>query len=251
MSGNRISRVLFFWSGALLIQLGQWLLIGAETRVGRYTLRPLFRVGCRFALYARPYVLRSSRTNHVVGLLQLSDLIQGHRLIAVIPCACRAGRTTCAVAHHGEHESDACLSFGLAALIQIGSGLGRRLTPNEAEAVCRRSAESGMVHHAIYSFGSLYEVCNCCAETCSVVRAYKAGVPEAVRPTAYRAVRGSDCNGCRERDARVCEEVCPYGLAPSSPECLGCHTCVEHCPRGAIVMVLRETSGQDLLIRNA
>ena len=240
MSGNRLSRGLFFWPGALLIQFAQWLLALSETGLGRYILRPLFYVFCRFALYARPLVLRGSRANEVVPLPKLCELLGSRRLIAAIPCACRAGRPSCKIPHHGEHESDVCLSFGLAALIQIGSGLGKRLTREEAVSLCRRGADSGLVHHSIYSFGSLLEVCNCCAETCSVVRAYKAGIRQAVRPTPYVAVRGSECNRCRGRESRVCEDVCPYGHYPSSTDCLGCCACVEHCPRGAIRMVLRE-----------
>lgn len=234
MTGNRLSRALFFWPGALLIQFGQWLLVLSETSTGRCALRPLFRVFCRFALYARPYFVNGSRTNDVVTSLQLDDLIDRHRLIAVIPCACRAGRPACQNPYHGVHDLDVCLSFGFAAVIQIGSGLGKRLTPEETRDLCQRCAASGLAHHAIYSFGSLLEVCNCCAETCSVVRAYKAGVPEAVRPTGTRAVRGPECDGCRDGDSRVCEVVCPYGLRPSSPDCLGCGLCVDHCPRGAV-----------------
>ena len=60
MAGNRLSRALFFWPGALLIQFAQWLLVLSETRLGRYTLRPLFRVFCRFALYAQ-HQLNSAR----------------------------------------------------------------------------------------------------------------------------------------------------------------------------------------------
>lgn len=62
MTGNRLSRTLFFWPAGLLIQFGQWLLILSETGVGRAVLRPLFYVICRFALYARPFVLRRRPT---------------------------------------------------------------------------------------------------------------------------------------------------------------------------------------------
>ena len=241
MAGNPLSRAAFFWPGAILIRIGQWLLALSATRVGHYTLQPLFRVFCCFALYARPYLLRGSRTNDVVTPLQLDTFIDRHRLITAIPCACRAGRPDCTIPHHTKHDLDVCLSFGLAAVIQVGSGLGKRLTPDEAKDLCRRGAESGLVHHAIYSFGSLLEVCNCCAETCSVVRAYKAGIPEAVRSSSFRAVRETQCNGCRDRDSRVCENICPYGHHPSSPDCLGCGHCVNRCPQGAIRMVCEET----------
>jgi len=132
------------------------------------------------------------------------------------------------------------LSFGAAAVIQIGSGLGKRLSPDEARTLCENATASGLAHHAIYSFGSLLEVCNCCSQTCSVVKAYEAGVPEALRPSPFIAVRGPHCGGCADRESRVCETICPYRKKPSSPECFGCDLCSVHCPRGAIAMVPRE-----------
>ncbi len=240
MTGSPISRALFFWPGVLLIRLGQWALSLSETRAGRHTILPAFRAFCRFVLYARPYFVRSTRTNNVVTTLQLTNLINRHRLIAVIPCACRAGQTACTNPHHGKHDLDVCLSFGLAAVVQIGSGLGNRLTPDEAEAMCQQSASSGLAHHSIYSFGSLLEVRNCCAETCSVAQAFKTRVSQAVRPSPLVAVRGANCDGCEDRDTRVCEDVCPYGLRPSSTDCLGCDLCSTRCPRNAIVMEERE-----------
>jgi hypothetical protein len=240
MSGNRFTRALFFWPACLVVRFGQLLLKFSETGVGRYTVRPAFRLFCRFVLYARPYLLVRPRTNDVLSTPQLGELIHGQKIIAAIPCVCRAGRARCASPLHGEHELDVCLSFGLAALLQIGSGLGNRLSADAAVALCENATASGLAHHAIYSFGALVEVCNCCAETCSVVKAYQAGVPEAVRPAPFVAVGGSDCDGCKGRDTKVCEDICPYGKRPSSPECFGCGLCSAHCPRSAIVMKPRD-----------
>ncbi len=240
MTGNTIARVLFFWPAALLIRLAQVLLKCSKTAVGRYTVRPFFRLFCRFVLYARPYLVRRSRTNDVLSTRQLCNLIEGQRFIAAIPCVCRAGQTSCDHPHHGEHKLDVCLSFGLAAVIQIGSGLGKRLAPGEAETLCVNATNSGLAHHAIYSFGALLEVCNCCSRSCSVVKAYEAGIPEALRPSPFIAVRGPGCDGCRDRSSRVCEDICPYGKKPSTADCFGCDLCSAHCPRNAIVMESRE-----------
>ena len=134
MAGNRFTRAVFFWPAALLIRFGQFLLKFNQTRVGRYTVRPAFRLFCRFVLYARPYLLVRPRTNDVVSIPQLGELIHAQKIIAAIPCVCRAGRARCANPHHGEHELDVCLSFGLAAFLQIGSGLGKRLSADAAVA---------------------------------------------------------------------------------------------------------------------
>lgn len=243
MFGNTLSRAIFFWPAALFVRLGQFLLSCSQTRLGRYAVRPVFRLFCRFVLYARPYLLRGPRTNNALPTPQLCDLLDGHKLIAAIPCVCRAGSTKCENSHHSEHEREVCLSFGLAAIVQVGSGLGRRLSSDEAKALCQTAAASGLAHHAIYSFGSLLEVCNCCPDSCSVIKAYEAGVPEAVRPSPFVAVRGPDCDVCSGRDVKVCEGICPYGKHPSSKECFGCGLCAAHCAHNAIVMRARGKKG--------
>ena len=244
MTGNKLTRALFFWPGALLIRFGQLLLRCSHGGIGRYTIRPAFRLFCRFVLYARPLLVGRSRTNDVVPTSQLRDLLADQKFIAAIPCVCRAGQAPCECLYHEDHDLDVCLSFGLAAVIQIGSGLGKRLSREEAMALCEKAMASGLAHHAIYSFGALLEVCNCCSQTCSVVKAHEAGVPEAIRPSPLVAVRGPGCDGCRDRESRTCEAICPYGKGPSSSECFGCELCSGYCPRGSISLILRGERGE-------
>lgn len=234
------AEIFLFWPAAAAIHLGIRLLGLAQTRIGSLTIRPAFRLFCRFALYARPVLDRGPRSQHATPTSELTELIEREKVIAAIPCSCRAGRPACERPLHGVHETNACLTFGLAALLHIGSGLGRRLTPQQAQELCQSAAASGLAHHAVYSFGALLEVCNCCASTCAVVKAYESGVSEALRASRYVAVRGSECDGCRDRELKVCETICPYGRRPSSKSCFGCGLCAEHCPQHAIEMVSRE-----------
>ncbi|NIN00007.1 MAG: hypothetical protein GTO24_18620 [candidate division Zixibacteria bacterium] len=117
--------------------------------------------------------------------------------------------------------------------------MGRRIDIQEALALFERAADSGLIHHVIYSLGQMLEICNCCAETCAVVKAYKSGIPEAVRPSKYIALRKTVCNACSGIPGRTCERLCPYGKAPSNPECFGCGLCARHCGHRAIQMMLR------------
>lgn len=236
---KRLARLVFFWPGVLLIHLGIGLVELADTRLGRITIRPLFSLICRWILYARAIPMFREKQQQVLPSEELSALLDSQRIIAVIPCACRAGRSTCQHPVHSPHESETCLSMGLLAVLQVATGVGRRISATEALAICRRAAQSGLSHHGLYSLGKLAEICNCCMESCAVLRAFHRGIPEVVRPSAFLALRGEACDGCKGSSARLCEEICAYGFAPSNPDCLGCGLCARHCPQQAIRMVPR------------
>jgi len=243
---RRLARAVFFWPAALVMAAGRALVTLADKPVGRLTIRPVFRLFCRVALYARPLRFLRSASHQIVPADDISALLRKEAIIAAIPCACRAGRTRCGHPLHAPHESDTCLSFGLAAVLQIGSGLGKRMDAGRVRDLFERAAASGMVHHAIYSMGLLLEVCNCCSETCTAIRAYRSGIPEAVRPAPRVAVRRATCDGCAGRAARVCAQICPYGKQPGDPGCLGCGLCARHCPREAVCMVPRAQAAKPI-----
>ena len=231
---ERIARLLLFWPAVLLLRVGTLLVTLSDKPVGRFTLRPLFRLFCHAVLYVRSVQLLREKAQHVLPTECLCDILKRQRVIAVIPCACRGAKIQCSQPGHKAHAVDTCISLGMAAVLQIGSGLGSRLSAQEAVALCQRAAQSGQVHHALYSLGALTEICNCCAETCLAIKAYRSGIPEAVRPSGFVAIRGAECDGCADRLARLCEEACPYSRASSTSGCLGCGLCARLCPKQAI-----------------
>jgi len=242
-----LSRALFFWPVAVTIGLGRGLISLSDTGAGRVLLRPVLRVVARFVLYARSLPIVRPKGQQVVPPGTLHALLASEKEIAVIPCACRALARRCRHPLHGPHESETCLSFGLAAILQRMSGLGRKLTVEEAQQLCDDAAASGMVHHAIMTFGLLAEVCCCCLESCTVLAAYHRGLKGVVRPSGLRPVRTDACDGCKGRPERMCVAICPYGQRPESEGCVGCGLCAVHCPRGAIQMVEAEGTAPDFV----
>ena len=236
---DRVIRALLFWPAVALLRAADFLAAHSTGRIARVTLRPALRFFCLCSLYARPLRLFRDKTQQLVTTRDLESIFRGEKWIATIPCACRGLAGNCAHPEHSLHESDTCISLGVAAVLQAGSGLGKRITADEAIALCRRGADSGLVHHGIYSFGRMIELCNCCSESCTAIRAYKHGIPEAIRPTPLMATRSGACNGCAGRSARMCLTICPYGKSPSDGGCLGCGLCASRCPRGAITMAQR------------
>jgi len=238
-----ISRILLFWPTALVIWLGKLLITLSDTPPGRFTLRPILKTLTRWILYARSLpILRKHNPSRALPTSALEELIASARHIAVLPCACRATRPKCSNPLHKAHNGETCLGFGLTAILQELSGLGRRVTAEEALRICETSARSGLVHHAILSFGMLTEVCNCCEESCSVFLAHRRGIENVVRPSGWVPVRGPECDGCENRQGRICVQICPYTEGPGSDACMGCGLCAYHCPNQAITMVQKSVS---------
>lgn len=233
---RRVLGMLVFWPTAAAVWLLRALLRACDTPPGRLALRPVFRLLARGVLYARSLPIARPHAHRLVPAGTAEELIARHRSIAVMPCACRATSSACTHPLHGPHEQDTCLVFGHVALLQRLGGVARRVSRDEAVLICRRAAESGLVHHGIMSFGMLVELCSCCPESCTVFAAYRAGVDEVVRPSGQWPVRGEDCDGCKARTIRTCVRICPYAAGPGSRGCTGCGLCAFHCPKGAVRM---------------
>ncbi len=240
---HTVARILLFWPTALVIGLGKLLIILSDTPLGRFTLRPIFRTFTRWVLYARSLpALRRRNPTQTLPTGALKELISSARYIAVLPCACRATGHKCSHPLHKFHNGETCLGFGFSAILQELSGLGRKVTVEEALRICEISAQTGLVHHAILSFGMLTEVCNCCKDSCSVFLALRRGIHSVVRPSGWIPVRGNDCDACENRPQRICVEICPYAEGPGSLACMGCGLCAYHCPNQAIKMVPKSSS---------
>ena len=181
---------------------------------------------------------------------QLSRYLDTTDCITVSACYCR---------HHADlvgqgcgKPKDVCLSLGHSARFAVERGFGRRITPEEAREILRRSADAGLVHIASNTSKRIEFICNCCVCHCGPLRSMKSVMSAAgegfryalgARSSYIVEVDRAICTACG-----VCVERCPMeafsvqdDVAESdSARCIGCGLCVAVCPISALRMALRE-----------
>ncbi len=158
------------------------------------------------------------------------DIIRQQKKIVVTPCICRK-----------EHEMvgkgcgkpmEVCLSFGGAAYYYEENGLGREISQDEALALLKLGAESGLVLQP-GNAKKPANICMCCGCCCQVLKNLKTlEKPAQVASANYYAQVDEDactaCGLCAERcqmDAIEVEDQAQVDL----DRCIGCGLCVVAC----------------------
>jgi Na+-translocating ferredoxin:NAD+ oxidoreductase subunit B len=179
------------------------------------------------------------------------EILKAQDLIAVVPCSCRL-RTTAVdelCAHTAEAETWHCLQFGRGAEYVMSRGSGRRLTIDQALALCDEIEEDGLIHRWANSANmkGVNTSCNCCRDCCEeFVSLDVTDMPvadwwEKSRYEAYVEDLES-CSGCQD-----CLERCQFDAismyrdasndlkaAIEADKCFGCGACVVGCPYGSL-----------------
>jgi NAD-dependent dihydropyrimidine dehydrogenase PreA subunit len=190
------------------------------------------------------------------GILPCEDyheILRAQDVIAVVPCSCRM-RTTAVgeqCAHTAEAETWHCLQFGRGAQYVIDRGSGRRLTVEQAIALCDEIEDDGLVHRWANNatLSGVNTSCNCCRDCCEeYVSIDMAGTAMADwwEKSRYEAFIDDveSCSGCQD-----CVERCQFDAitmyrneggdlkaAIDKDKCFGCGACVVGCPYGSLKM---------------
>jgi ferredoxin len=150
---------------------------------------------------------------------EIADLITKHESFSVADCACRTSMRAIGEGC-GHTVEDMCIQLGPAAEFYIRTGRGKRITREEAVAICKRAEKEGLVHSIpnLSGPGNALAICNCCGCSCFGLR----------NANLYKNPDWSRSN---------------YVAQVDKDKCVACGECVENCQVNALRL------GQNLCTR--
>jgi electron transport complex protein RnfB len=172
----------------------------------------------------------------------VKEIIRNQERLAVAKCYCTVQQQ--ALGHKCSQPDEVCLLLGFYADYYVDTGLGRRITQDEALEILNRSEEAGLVHQIPNSTDPA-AICNCCPDCCGQLRILKMlPNPAALVTTDHFATVDRDlCTGCQ-----ACVDRCRFDAMSVSAEslaevnrerCIGCGLCVSSCVLDAIVLAVK------------
>jgi electron transport complex protein RnfB len=176
-------------------------------------------------------------TSQVLPFDAIASKLDEASFMAVGHCPCRQ-----IAKYTGEgcdHPTERCMHFGSLGRYMVEVGKARQLTKEEALKMLRSATEEGLVHVCDNLEGSLRTICNCCPCCCGFLQARsQRGLDTLARSNYVAFVEADDCIGCA-----TCEERCPVGAISlvddvavvDADMCIGCGVCTPTCEGGEAI----------------
>jgi NAD-dependent dihydropyrimidine dehydrogenase PreA subunit len=175
---------------------------------------------------------------------------------AVSVCPCRHRKNIDDDSADCTYPAEVCLHFDDLGRYTVESGLGRKITREEARQILRQSAEAGLVHGVSNWKEKVDTICNCCKCCCMWFEAYhKLGHSRSLDESNYRVKTSPEtckaCGLCVKRcpmEALTLEDSSEAGnkkgkAALVNPDlCIGCGVCAFKCPTKSLVLERREVT---------
>lgn len=143
---------------------------------------------------------------------EIADLLSKHEVFSSADCACRTSMRIIGQGC-GHTIEGMCIQLGPAAEYYIRTGRGKRITREEAIAICKKAEKEGMVHSIpnLSGPGKALAICNCCGCSCFGLR----------NANLYRNPDFSRSN---------------YVAKVDRDKCVACGECVENCQVNALTL---------------
>jgi electron transport complex protein RnfB len=181
-------------------------------------------------------------SSQVLPFDSLKERLDEVSYMAVAHCPCRQMRRY--IGEGCDHSLENCLHFGSMARYMVEQGMARQVTKEEVLQILEKANEEGLVHVCDNYQGRLSTICNCCACCCVFLQTKNVIGLDSVSPSNYVAsVNREECVGCA-----TCEERCPVGAIKVGEDevsgvdrtlCIGCGVCTPTCASEAVALVLR------------
>ena len=188
------------------------------------------------------------------GIMPYEDvtgIIESQNFLAVTKCACRQRKRLDPHSSACQHPEEVCLHFGNLARYLVETGIGRRISKEEARDILKVAAEAGLVHAVSNREQEADTICNCCSCSCLFFESYHVLKHHKSHDFSNYRVRTNPetCKACG-----LCMQRCPVqalkledsSLAKNerrkaaklvnSDHCLGCGVCVYKCPTQSLIL---------------
>jgi len=176
---------------------------------------------------------------------QASQMLDGALSFGVRDCVCRVQKAF--LDQRCIYPIENCVVFHPAEAAFDRSRTIRPISKEAALLVLRQASELGLVHSSANVQRGHGYICNCCTCCCAILRGLvEFGSAMAVAGAAfYATVDESICLGCHS-----CQDACPFGAVSmmvgkaqiDRGRCMGCGLCTVNCPADA-VSLSRDPSG--------
>ncbi len=176
----------------------------------------------------------------------LTDLVNAASFIAVGHCPCR--QIMKATGEGCDHPIERCMHFGSLGRHMVEIGNARQLSAPEALDMLRSATEEGLVHVCDNVDGGLGTICNCCPCCCAFFRARQVnGLETYSRSNFVASVDAEMCMGCG-----TCEDRCPVGAISvvdqvaqvNEDKCIGCGVCTPTCQGDGAILLSRRAEAK-------